>query len=54
MRDVDPSIQLIGWGDSGWAKQLIETAGEHLNYVAFHHMFDPGEGMKHSPVRNNE
>ena len=54
MREVDPTIQLIGWGDSGWAKLMIETAGEHLNYVAFHHMFDPGEGMKDSPVRNNE
>ena len=54
MRKVDPTIQLIGWGDSGWAKTMIDTAGEHLNYVAFHHMFDPGEGMNDSPVRNNE
>lgn len=54
MRNVDPGIKLIGWGDSGWAKNLVETAGEHLNYIAFHHMFDPGEGLKHSPVRNNE
>ncbi len=54
MRAVDPTIQLIGWGDSGWAKLLMETAGEHINYVAFHHMFDPGEGMKNSPVKNNQ
>ena len=54
MREVDPTIKLIGWGDSGWAKQMVETAGEPLDYVAFHHMFDPGEGMKDSPVRNNE
>ncbi len=54
MRGADPSIKLIGWGDSGWAKQMIETAGDHLDYIAFHHMFDPGEGMQHSPVRNNE
>lgn len=54
MRNVDPGIKLIGWGDSGWAKVLMEEAGEHLNYIAFHHMFDPGEGLKNSPVRNNE
>lgn len=54
MRNVDPGIKLIGWGDSGWAKVLMEETGEHLNYIAFHHMFDPGEGLKNSPVRNNE
>ncbi len=41
MRKVDPSIQLIGWGDSGWAKPMIENAGEHLQFIAFHHMFNP-------------
>jgi hypothetical protein len=42
MRKVDPKIQLIGWGDSGWAPEMIEKAGEHFDYVAFHHLFDPG------------
>lgn len=32
----------------------MEEAGEYLNYIAFHHMFDPGKGLKNSPVRNNE
>ncbi len=41
MRAEDPSIQLIGWGDSGWAPRMIEMAGEHLQYLAFHHMFNP-------------
>lgn len=41
MRRVDPSIQLIGWGDSNWAARMIEVAGEHLQFVAFHHMFNP-------------
>ena len=54
MRSVDPNIKLIGWGDSGWTKVLMEEAGQHINYVAFHHMFDPGEGLKDSPIRNNE
>lgn len=53
MRNVDPSIKLIGWGDSGWAKQMIESAGEHIDYVAFHHMFDPGHDTKNSPVYDN-
>lgn len=41
MRAVDPSIQLIGWGDSGWATEMLDVAGEHLDMLAFHHMFNP-------------
>jgi len=41
MRSADPSIQLIAWGDSGWAARMAEVAGEHVQYLAFHHMFDP-------------
>ncbi len=46
MRAVDPTIQLIGWGDSGWAPRMAEMAGEHLNYLAFHHMFNPDDRKK--------
>ncbi|MCC2671971.1 MAG: Intracellular exo-alpha-(1-_5)-L-arabinofuranosidase [Armatimonadetes bacterium] len=49
MRKVDRSIKLIGWGDSGWAPAMIERAGEHLDYLAFHHLFDPG-----APLRDGE
>jgi alpha-N-arabinofuranosidase len=43
MRQRDPSLRLIGWGDRGhgeglWAKDLIERAGEHLDFVAIHMM----------------
>jgi alpha-L-arabinofuranosidase len=38
MRERDPAIRLIGWGDSGWAEDLVERAGEHLDYVAMHMM----------------
>jgi alpha-N-arabinofuranosidase len=41
MRAADPAIQLIAWGDSGWAARMAEVAGEHVHYLAFHHMFDP-------------
>ncbi len=54
MRAVDPDLKLIGWGDSGWSKVLVEEAGKYIDYIAFHHMFDPGEGSQNSPVRNNE
>jgi len=54
MRNVDPSIKIIGWGDSGWAKEMIETAGEHIDYIAFHHMFDPGQDTRNSVLRDNE
>ncbi len=43
MRRADPTIALIGWGDSGWAPRMIEMAGEHLQYIAFHHMYNPGK-----------
>ena len=48
MRRADPGIRLIGWGDSGWAEKMIEAAGELLDYVAFHHMFNPDS--KEEPV----
>src|SRR5207247_1419761 len=34
----DRSLKLIGWGDSGWAPDLAERAGEHIDYVAIHMM----------------
>jgi alpha-L-arabinofuranosidase len=41
MRAADPSIRVIAWGDSGWAARMADVAGEHVQYLAFHHMFDP-------------
>lgn len=38
MRERDPSLKLIGWGDSGWAGDLVNQAGEHIDYVAVHMM----------------
>jgi hypothetical protein len=38
MRERDHSLELIGWGDSGWAADLIDRAGEHIDYVAVHMM----------------
>ena len=43
MKERDPSIRLIGWGDRGrgvglWAPQLLERAGEYLDCVAIHMM----------------
>ncbi len=45
MKQRDPSIRLIGWGDRSrvgeeglWAGELLKRAGEHLDYVAIHLM----------------
>ena len=54
MRREDPTIKLIGWGDSGWALRMLEVAGEHLDYIAFHHMFNPDEGREDSPLQGIE
>ncbi len=53
MRKADSSIKLIGWGDSGWAPRMIEVAGEHLQYIAFHHMYNPG-GAKGSVLKGTD
>jgi len=50
MRREDPSIKLIGWGDRGWARRMTELAGEHLDFIAFHHMFNPDRGLADSPL----
>jgi alpha-L-arabinofuranosidase len=49
MRQADPNIALIGWGDSGWAGRMAEIAGEELQYLAFHNHFGPGGAD--SPLR---
>jgi alpha-L-arabinofuranosidase len=38
MRERDRGLKLIGWGDSGWAGDLVHRAGEHIDYVAVHMM----------------
>ena len=52
MRAVDPSIKIIGWGDSGWAPAMHEQAGEHIDMLAFHQMFNPDDGK--NPVLQGE
>jgi len=52
MHRADPNIELIGWGDSGWAPRMLEIAGEHLQYLAIHHFF--GSGLPDSPLRGSE
>jgi alpha-N-arabinofuranosidase len=54
MRSRDPNIELIGWGDSGWARKMLDRAGEHLQYIAFHHMFNPDHNLPNSPLKGIE
>nr|NUR36566.1 alpha-L-arabinofuranosidase [Sphingomonas sp.] len=46
MRAADETIKLIAWGDSGWARDMIEGAGELVDFIAFHHLFDPGPACR--------
>ena len=46
MRAADPAIQLIAWGDNGWAPRMAEIAGQDIQYVAFHHMFNPDSSLQ--------
>jgi alpha-L-arabinofuranosidase len=52
MRQADPAIKLIGWGDSGRARCLLEETGDALDFVAFHHHFN--SGLDNSPLRWND
>jgi alpha-L-arabinofuranosidase len=52
MRQADPRLRLIAWGDSGWAPRMADIAGEHVQYLAFHHMFDPDDAKR--PVLRGE
>lgn len=52
MREVDPSIKLIAWGDSGWAQRMCEIAGEEVDMIAFHHHFN--SGLEDSPLYGTE
>ena len=52
MRSADPTIRLIAWGDSDWAGRMADVAGEHVHYLAFHHMFDPDS--RERPVLRGE
>jgi alpha-L-arabinofuranosidase len=52
MRAVDPAIRLIAWGDSGWAASMYDAAGEHIDMLAFHHMFNPDS--RERPVLQGE
>jgi len=52
MREADPKIRLIGWGDSGWAERMLEVAGHELQYLAFHHHFN--SGLEDSPLQWND
>ncbi|MDT8301822.1 MAG: alpha-L-arabinofuranosidase C-terminal domain-containing protein [Sedimentisphaerales bacterium] len=54
MRKEDPGIDLIGWGDRRWARRMLDIAGEHLKYIAFHHMYNPDRNIKNSPLRGIE
>jgi alpha-N-arabinofuranosidase len=50
MKQRDPSIRLIGWGDRGrdrslWAPDLYKAAGEYLDFTAIHMM---GQSPKRS------
>ena len=44
MRQRDPTIEIIGWGDRDryyrelWATDMLHQAGEHLNFIAIHMM----------------
>lgn len=53
MRKADPEIKIIGWGDSGWATRMLDIAGNHIDYIAFHNMFKAGSRSKNSPLRYN-
>jgi len=52
MRKVDPSIDLIGWGDDAWGPRMLDVAGEHLQYIAAH--IGPASRSEPNVLRDND
>ena len=58
MRKADPSIKLIAWGENertnnDWATEMIKNLGDKIDYIAFHHMFNPGAPIRDNDYRND-
>jgi alpha-N-arabinofuranosidase len=51
MRSVDKNLKLIAWGDSGWGPDMLAEAGELVDMLAFHHLFDPGPACRDTRFR---
>jgi alpha-L-arabinofuranosidase len=52
MRAADSNIKIIAWGDSGWGRAMHDEAGEYIDMLAFHHMFNPDS--REAPVLQGE
>jgi len=50
MRSADPGIELVGWGDTGWARAMYERTEGRLDYLAFHCFF--GSALADSPLKD--
>jgi len=58
MRKADPDIKIIAWGENertnnDWATAMINNAGDKIDFIAFHHMFDPGLPIRDNDYRND-
>lgn len=51
-READPDVNLIAWGDSGWAPAMCEAVGSGVSHIAFHYHF--GSALPDSPLRDTE
>ena len=49
-RGADPSINLIAWGDSGWAPAMCEAVGGDVSHIAFHCHY--GSALPDSPLND--
>ncbi|MBO6053482.1 MAG: alpha-L-arabinofuranosidase [Clostridia bacterium] len=50
--EADPSVNLIAWGDSGWAPAMCEAVGEYVSHIAFHEHY--GSALPDSPLNDTE
>ena len=39
MKAVDPTVRLMGWGGRGFAREMLETAGEYLELIDYHNLY---------------
>ena len=52
VKGADPSVNLIAWGDSGWAPAMCEAVGAYVDHIAFHCHY--GSALPDSPLYDTE
>ena len=54
MRQADPDLKLIAWGDSNWAPEICENCGDLVDLIAFHYHYVYPDTGENGPIHGVE